>query len=115
MEQGCLGKRHKKAREKTVTIGSKVVCVDDRFPPDILAFYNALPVKDRHYTIRGIGRGVALNGEAGEVVVYLEGINNPLSTTPPHPERGFAQHRFREIEPAPSEEAEIEELEEALA
>ena len=114
MEQRGLGKRHKKAREKTVTTGSKVVCVDDRFPPDILAFYNALPVKDRHYTIRGIGIGVSLSGEAGEVVVYLEGINNPLSTTPPHPERGFAQHRFREIEPAPTEEAEIEELEEAL-
>ena len=91
-----------------------MVCVDDRFPPDILAFYNALPTKDRHYTIRGIGIGVALNGEVGEVVVYLEGINNPLSTTPPYPERGFAQHRFREIEPAPAEEAEIEELEKAL-
>jgi hypothetical protein len=115
MEQGSVGKGHKKAREKTVTTGSKVVCVDDRFPPDLLAFYNALPIKDRQYVVRGIGIGVALNGEAGEVVVYLDGINNPLSTTPPHPERGFAQHRFREIEPAPSEQAEIEELEEALA
>jgi hypothetical protein len=113
MEQRGLGKRHKKAREKTVTTGSKVVCVDDRFPPDILAFYNALPTKDRQYTIRGIGIGVALNGEVGEVVVYLEGINNPLSTTPPHPERGFAQHRFREIEPPA--EVEAEELAEAYA
>ena len=113
MEQGSVGKGHQKAGEKTVTTGSKVVCVDDRFPPDILAFYNALPVKDRQYTIRGIGIGVALNGEAGEVVVYLEGINNPCSTTPPHPERGFAQHRFREIEPPA--EVEAEELAEATA
>ena len=114
MEQRGLGKGHKKAREKTVTTGSKVVCVDDRFPPDLLAFYNALPNKDRQYVVRGIGIGVALNGEAGEVVVYLEGLNNPCSTTPPHPERGFAQYRFREIEPVPGEEAKIEELEEAL-
>ena len=112
MEQGSVGKRHKKAREKTVTTGSKVVCVDDRFPPDIIAYYNALPIKDRQYTIRGIGIGVGLNGEAGEVVVYLEGLNNPCSRVPPHPERGFAQHRFREIEPPM--EAEIEELEEAF-
>jgi hypothetical protein len=113
MEQGSLGKRHKKAREKTVTTGSKVVCVDDRFPPDILAFYNALPTKDRHYTIRGIGIGVALSGEAGEVVVYLEGLENPCSTVSPYPERGFAQHRFREIEPPA--EVEAEELAEAYA
>jgi len=96
-----------------VTTGSKVVCVDDRFPPDILAFYNALPVKDRQYTIRGIGIGVSLNGEAGEVVVYLGGLENPCSTVPPHPERGFAQHRFREIQPPA--EAEVEELAEAYA
>lgn len=83
MEQRGLGKGHKKAREKTVTTGSKVVCVDDRFPPDLLAFYNALPIKDRQYVVRGIGIGVNLNGEAGEVVVYLEGLNNPCSTTRP--------------------------------
>ena len=113
MEQRGLGKRHKKAREKTVTTGSKVVCVDDRFPPDILAFYNALPIKDRKYVVRGIGIGVALNGEAGEVVVYLEGLENPCSSVPPYPERGFAQHRFREIEPPA--EVEAEELAEAYA
>ena len=93
--------------------GSKVVCVDDRFPPEVIAFYNHLPRKDAHYTIRGLGVGISTNGEAGEVVVYLEGLPNPCSTTPPHPERGFAQFRFREIEPPA--EAEIEELEEALA
>ena len=96
-----------------MTTGSKVVCVDDRFPPDILAFYNALPIKDRQYVIRGIGIGVTLNGEAGEVVVYLEGLENPCSTVPPYPERGFAQHRFREIQPPA--EVEAEELAEAYA
>ena len=93
--------------------GSKVICVDDRFPPEIIAFYNHLPTKGRQYTIRGIGIGVGLNGEPGEVVVYLEGLPNPCSTIPPHPERGFAQHRFREIEPPA--EVENEELVEATA
>jgi len=73
-----------------VRTGSKVVCVDDRFPPDIILYYNALPIKDREYRIRGIGIGISTSGEAGEVVVYLEGMTNPCSTTPPHPERGFA-------------------------
>ena len=93
--------------------GSKVVCVDDRFPPDIILYYNALPIKDREYRIRGIGIGISTSGEAGEVVVYLEGMTNPCSTTPPHPERGFAQYRFREIEPPAEEEA--EQLAEAYA
>jgi hypothetical protein len=107
-----VAKGHQKGREKTVRTGSKVVCVDDRFPPEIIAFYNHLPIKDRHYTIRGVGIGISTNGEPGEVVVYLEGLPNPCSSVPPHPERGFAQHRFREIEPPV--EAEIEELEEAF-
>jgi hypothetical protein len=107
-----VAKGHKKAREKTMRTGSKVVCVDDRFPPEIIAYYNHLPIKDRQYTIRGVGIGISANGEPGEVVVYLEGLPNPCSSVPPHPERGFAQHRFREIEPPV--EAEIEELEEAF-
>ena len=93
--------------------GSKVVCVDDRFPPDIILYYNALPIKDREYRIRGIGIGISTSGEAGEVVVYLEGMTNPCSTTPPHRERGFNQERFQEIEPPA--EVEAEQLAEAFA
>ena len=87
--------------------GSKVVCVDDRFPPDIFVYYDQLPLKDGTYTIRDIGVGISPAGEPGEVVVYLEGLHNPSSTRPPHPERGFAQWRFREIEP-PKADAEVE-------
>jgi hypothetical protein len=57
--KGSVGKGHQKGRKKTVRTGSKVVCVDDRFPPEIIAFYNHLPIKDRQYTIRGVGIGVA--------------------------------------------------------
>ena len=93
--------------------GSKVVCLDDRFPAEILVYYNSLPIKDRVYVVRDMGIGIGLDGQPGEVVVYLEGLENPGSSVPPHAERGFAQHRFREIEPPA--EVEAEELAEAYA
>jgi len=87
-----------------VRSGSKVVCLDDRFPTDILVYYNSLPIKDRVYIVRDMGIGIGLDGQPGEVVVYLQGLENPCSSVPPHAERGFAQHRFAELEP-PAEEA----------
>ena len=84
--------------------GSKVVCLDDRFPVEILAYYNSLPIKDRIYIVRDMGIGIGLDGQPGEVVVYLQGLENPGSSVPPNAERGFAQHRFAELEP-PAEEA----------
>ena len=92
-----------------MTKGSKVICVDDRFPCEILIYYTALPIKDRVYKVRDLGIGISLNGEEGEVVVYLDGIHNPHSTKPPHPERGFAQYRFRELEPPKEAEVAIKE------
>jgi len=111
MEQRGLGKGHKEGQE--MRAGSKVICVDDRFPTEIILFYNHLPIKDKVYVVRGMGVGIGLNGQEGEVVVYLEGLQNPCSTTPPHPERGFHADRFREIEPPA--EVENEELVEATA
>ena len=110
MEPRSMAKGAKKGREKTVKVGSKVVCVDDRFPPDILVYYNSLPLKDRVYVVRGMGVGISHKGEPGEIVVYLEGLENPKSTKPPHPERGFAEWRFREIEPPAEAHEELAEL-----
>lgn len=93
--------------------GSKVMCVNDLFHKDIIPFYKSLPIKDQTYTIRDMGIGVAINGQAGEVVVYLEGMMNPCSTTPPFPERGFNAERFTELQPPA--EVEAEELAEASA
>ena len=93
--------------------GSKVVCVGDRFPTEILIYYNALPLKDRIYTVRGMGVGISHTGEPGEIVVYLEELKNPCSSKPPHPERGFAAWRFREIQPPASAEEFANELAEA--
>ena len=110
MEPRSMAKGAKKGREKTVKVGSKVVCVDDRFPPDILVYYNSLPLKDRVYVVRGMGVGISHKGEPGEIVGYLEGLENPKSTKPPHPERGFAEWRFREIEPPAEAHEELAEL-----
>jgi hypothetical protein len=93
--------------------GSKVICVNDLFPKEIIPFYKSLPIKDHTYIIRDMGIGVAINGQAGEVVVYLEGMMNPCSTTPPFPERGFSAERFTELQPPA--EVEAEELAEASA
>ena len=95
--------------------GSKVVCVDDRFPPELMLYYNCLPLKDRVYKVRGMAVGLSSQGEPGEIVVYLEGMENPKSAKPPHPERGFAEWRFREIEPPAEAEEQAEELVEAGA
>jgi len=89
--------------------------VDDRFPTELLIYYNALPIKERTYTVRGLGIGVDFKGEPGEVVVYLKELLNPCSTKPPHPERGFAQWRFREIEPPKEAHETADELAEATA
>ena len=92
--------------------GTKVICVDDRFPPEILIYYTNLPLKDKVYTIRDVEVGIGLNGEAGEIAVTLVELANPVSEVPPHRERGFKVERFRELEP----EAEVaEEVEEELA
>jgi len=88
--------------------GSKVICIDDNFPKEIVNFYQFLPVKDQFYKVRDVGVGVSWNGDAGEVVVYLEGLSNPPSNHPPHPERGFNQERFREVEPPAWSEIEEE-------
>ena len=95
--------------------GSKVVCVDDRFPTELLIYYNSLPIKDKVYVVRGMAVGLSSQGEPGEIVVYLEGMENPKSAKPPHPERGFAEWRFREIEPPAEAEEQALELAGATA
>ena len=95
--------------------GTKVICVDDRFPPEILIYYTNLPLKDKVYTIRDVEVGVGLNGEAGEIAVTLVELANPVSEVPPHRERGFKVDRFRELEPEVEvAEERLEELEQMV-
>ena len=40
-------------------VGEKVVCIDDRFHPEIAFLYTDLPVKGRTYTVRECEMGRA--------------------------------------------------------
>jgi hypothetical protein len=78
-------------------IGDKVVCVDDKFPPDISKLYDALPVKDTTYVVRDIRLGINLTLE-GDVSVLLIGLVNPKADSKANLERGFRADRFRPLE-----------------
>ena len=79
------------------SIGDKVVCVDDKFPPDISKLYDALPVKDSTYVVRDIRLGINLTME-GDVSVLLIGLVNPKADSKANLERGFRADRFRPLE-----------------
>jgi hypothetical protein len=78
-------------------IGDKVVCVDDKFPPDIGKLYDALPAKDTTYVVRDIRLGINLTLE-GDVSVLLVGLVNPKADSKAGLERGFRADRFRPLQ-----------------
>ncbi len=78
-------------------VGDKVVCVDDKFPPDISKLYDALPVKDSTYVVRDIRLGINLTLE-GDVSVLLIGLVNPKADSKAGLERGFRADRFRPLQ-----------------
>lgn len=84
--------------------GQKVVCIDDVFPDIALLLYEQLPVKDKVYVVRGMSAGVGLDCKTDELAVYLIGLVNPKSNTPPHREFGFKCERFRPLEELTEEE-----------
>ena len=92
-------------------IGDKVVCVDDKFPPDISKLYDALPVKDNTYVVRDIRLGINLTME-GDVSVLLIGLVNPKADSKANLERGFRADRFRPLEELRNEQTASREVEE---
>jgi hypothetical protein len=78
-------------------VGDKVVCVDDKFPPDIGKLYDALPVKDVTYVVRDIRLGINLLMQ-GDASVLLVGLVNPKAESKANLERGFRADRFRPLE-----------------
>jgi hypothetical protein len=92
-------------------IGDKVVCVDDKFPPDISKLYDALPVKDVTYVVRDIRLGINLTLE-GDVSVLLIGLVNPKADSKAGLERGFRADRFRPLEELRNEKTETQSDEE---
>jgi hypothetical protein len=83
----------------------KVVCIDDTFG-SLKQFYTALPEKDKVYVVRGMAPAVSITAgvKQDDLAVYLVGLHNPCSSTPPHRERGFRCERFRPLDEAPVEE-----------
>lgn len=79
-------------------VGQKVVCINDTFDPLIASLYVTLPKKWVTYVIRDVILGINAKGEPGEVCIYLLGMHNPKSNTPPFPERGFNAERFRPLD-----------------
>tara|TARA_R110000772_G_scaffold245319_1_gene358742 strand:- start:143 stop:436 length:294 start_codon:yes stop_codon:yes gene_type:complete len=73
---------------------TKVVCVNDVFPPKVIRVYEQLPVKDWVYEIRDVvpasdyGKGETI------AVLLLEVVNRPNKRGVEH---GFAHTRFREL------------------
>ena len=92
-------------------VGDKVVCVDDKFPPDISKLYTALPVKDVTYVVRDIRLGINLTLE-GDVSVLLIGLVNPKADSKANLERGFRADRFRPLEELRNEKKESTSVEE---
>ena len=87
--------------------GEKVVCVDDRFHPEIAFLYTALPEKGRVYTVRECepGRAKWMSAQKGwdsvDMKVLLVELLNPVdpSTTKGCPsELGFAARRFAPLD-----------------
>lgn len=74
-------------------INTKVVCVDDRFPPGINDIYNALPRKGSIYTVRDVvpAQDWSLKGTCAVLLVELVNRPNRHGIEP-----GFQCHRFRE-------------------
>ena len=79
--------------------GQRVACCDDTGLKSLVdaGLYTAIPQKDKVYVVRGMTIGIDL-ARREELAVYLVGIHNPCSNTPPYPERGFNANRFRPLD-----------------
>lgn len=77
-------------------LNAKLVCVDDKFPAGIHDVFNALPVKDKVYTVGDIVPGQTFDMKGTCAVLLNELPNRPNKHGI---EPGFVCGRFREIQP----------------
>ena len=75
--------------------GQKVVCVDDRFPPGVFDYCNAVPRKGKTYTVRDVVPAVDWRCVETIAVYLVEIVNRPNEKGA---EPGFAHWRFAETE-----------------
>ena len=90
--------------------GTEVVCIDDRFSPEVAEQYAALPVRDTHYHIRHIYEGRTTRHKTTTGVLLVELHNPPDIVRGLNTELGFEISRFREVEEV-EEQEEVHEFE----
>lgn len=76
-----------------MNVNDKVVCVNDRFWPEIANLYTDLPIKGRTYVIRDVRIGIDPLGN-GSPSLLLVGLVNPKANSFAKLERGFVPERF---------------------
>lgn len=74
------------------SIGQKVLCIDDRFPRQIVEWCNALPIAGHVYTIRALQFGVDPITFMYDLGFLLEEISSPRKAN--GSESGFFHTRF---------------------
>ena len=67
-----------------MNVGDKVVCVDDRFAPEVAALYTALPKKGVVYVVRDVRLGIQPDCRTGDVSLLLVGLVNPRAESRLH-------------------------------
>lgn len=74
-------------------VGDHVVCVNDKFHPELHPFIPNQPVEGESYVVRDIRLGINLDMQ-GDVSILLIGLVNPFSNAAHGKERGFSDDRF---------------------
>jgi hypothetical protein len=81
-----------------MTIGMKVVCINDVFPKPLIKIYLELPKKGEVYTVRLIYHGRDRLHPTGSfdymAAFLLEELHNPSDPKKPNAELGFKASRF---------------------
>lgn len=96
-------------------IGQQIICVDDKFHPEISYLFKALPKKGEVYTVRDVTIGTTnpWNGTIHENISYkvlLEELVNdidPCTIKGCQEEMGFRSDRFAPLEEISKEEEEF--------
>lgn len=95
--------------------GDRLICIDDKFHPEIAFLFKELPIKNNIYVCRDctIGTKNPWNGNIHDHISYkvlLEELHNdvdPCTIKGCNEEMGFASDRFRELDQISEEEEEV--------
>lgn len=90
-------------------VGQSVVCIDDKFNPEMVRHYVALPKAGTTYTVRSVKvcREELRASDSATVGVLMRELVNPLDPTHRgHEELAFKAERFRALDEATATTAE---------